>query len=370
MELRLYVQMLIRSWWIVVLTALAALTIALLAVYFATPVYEATASFVVSPNLVSTDESDLLRGLDVLDKRSVLVTYAEILNSQRIYQATIAEEQFAARNMSAYETSTVVLPEANVLELTVRGTNPDVVAALANGLGEQAIDYISFLYTTFEVNFIDTASVPTQAISPRPVRDMSLAFALGLLFGAVLAIIREQLRTPLEAFLLRTHIDGESGAYNRRHFEDRLEDLTILSSENLVSMGIVRLDGLMSYLQLLPQPLLQQVMKRITEIMRQELRGNDIIGRWDNNAFSVLLPDTPGPAAVATLGRVQIALSKPLRYSPDGETMMLTPKIGISERVAGEPARVLIERTETALAESDREESGLVLYRTRALVGF
>ncbi len=373
MELKIYLQMLQRSWWIVLLTALAALAIALAAVFLVTPTYRSTARFVVSPNLEQIgmqDDTDLLRSLEALDRRSIIATYAEVINSDRIFKEAVAVLGLSAMEVPEYSHSTVVLPDANILELSVDGPNPGVTTLMANTLGQQAINYITELYTVYEVSFMDTAIQPTDPISPQPVRDASLAFVLGIVMGAVLAIIREQLRTPLEAFLARTQVDSTSSAYNRRYFEDQLDDLTGRSAEALVSLGLVRLDGLTNYLQVMPQPIVQQLLRQITDIMRNELRGNDAIGRWDESTFSIMLPNTPGKAALSTLGRVQSALSSPMRFSPDGETVRLEPKVGIGERLAGDGANLVIERAESALDEAEHDENGLILYKTRALIGF
>lgn len=373
MEFKLYLQMLQRSWWIVLLTALAALAIALAAVFLVTPTYRSTARFVVSPNLEQVglqDDTDLLRSLEALDRRSIIATYAEVVNSTRVFDQAVASIGLSESEILEYTHTTVVLPDANILELSVDGPDPIKSTLLANSLGQQAIAYITQLYTVYEVSFMDTASMPTEPISPQPVRDASLAFVLGLVMGAVLAIIREQLRTPLEAFLARTQIDSSSSAYNRRFFEDQLDDFTARSAESLVSLGLVRLDGLTNYLQVMPQPVIQQLLRQITDIMRSELRGNDNIGRWDESTFSIMLPNTPGKAALSTLGRVQSSLANPMRFSPDGETVRLEPKVGIGERLAGDGSNLVIERAESALDEAEHDENGLVLYKTRALIGF
>lgn len=373
MELKLYLQMLQRSWWIVILTALAALAIALAAVFLVQPTFRSTARFVVSPNLEQVglqDDTDLLRSLEALDRRSIMATYAEVVNSARIFNEAVATLGFTVIEIEEYTHITVVLPDANIMELSVDGPDPAKTTLLANSLGQHAIEYITQLYTVYEVSFMDAASQPTEPISPQPVRDASLAFVLGLVMGAVLAIIREQLRTPLEAFLARTQMDSTSSAYNRRYFEDALDSFTGRSADALVSLGMVRLEGLVSYLQVMPQPIVQQLLRQITDIMRKELRGNDIIGRWDESTFSIMLPNTPGNAAVSTLGRLQSALATPMRFSPDGETVKLSPKVGIGERFTGDGANLVIERAESALDEAEHDENGLVLYKTRALVGF
>src|SRR5512147_815504 len=90
MELKLYFRMLQRSWWIIVIATLATVIAALISAYLTPPTYRATTRFIVSPSpsLVSGG-SNLLSSLSTLDKRSIITTYAEILNSQRVYSETI-----------------------------------------------------------------------------------------------------------------------------------------------------------------------------------------------------------------------------------------------------------------------------------------
>lgn len=185
MELKIYLQMLQRSWWIVLLTALSALAIALAAVFYATPIFRASARFVVSPNLTAfgEDDTNILRSLEALDKRSIIATYAEVLNSERVFQATLQALELTEEEFSNYTHNTVVLPDANILELSVEGPSPTLVTTIANILGQQAINYISELYSVYEVSFMDTASAPVKPIRPQPVRDASLAFVLGLVLG-------------------------------------------------------------------------------------------------------------------------------------------------------------------------------------------
>jgi len=368
MEFRLYLHMLQRGWWIVLLTALSATILALGLILISTPIYRASAQLVVSPNLESyggDDNSKIINSLIALDKRSIVGTYAEVLNSERIYQEAFVELGYSPQELEAYDVVTVVLPDANVLEIAVEGPDPKLTTMMANQIGKKAIGYISDLYSVYDVNFLDIAQLPTEPVRPQPVRDISLAFALGLLLGGVLAIVREQLRTPLEAFLSRTQVDSESSAYNRRYFNDRLDDTIASSGGGLVSLGLVKLDGITDYLQLLPQPLIQQLMRQITDVIRKEVRGNDLIGRWDVDVFSLLLPYTNGNAAVSTLSRVQHALSQPIRYSPDvDETMSLDPKVGISELTTGDSSRSMIERAEKALEDAWSVDSGIVLIRS------
>src|SRR5512134_3648318 len=89
MEIKLYLRMLQRGWWIIVVTTLVAIIVTLIASYFATPIYRATTRFVISPSATFVAEgNNVLNSLATLDKRSIITTYAEVLNSPRIHRET------------------------------------------------------------------------------------------------------------------------------------------------------------------------------------------------------------------------------------------------------------------------------------------
>jgi uncharacterized protein involved in exopolysaccharide biosynthesis len=73
MEIKLYLRMLQRGWWIIVATTLAAIVVTLVASYFATPIYRATTRFVISPSAAFVAEgNNVLNSLATLDKRSII----------------------------------------------------------------------------------------------------------------------------------------------------------------------------------------------------------------------------------------------------------------------------------------------------------
>jgi uncharacterized protein involved in exopolysaccharide biosynthesis len=87
-NLQIYFQILQKNWWLVVLTTLAALTASLAVSYFSTPLYRTSAVFIVSPSetfIANEANLDVVRSIEALDKRSIIATYAEIMNSNRVY---------------------------------------------------------------------------------------------------------------------------------------------------------------------------------------------------------------------------------------------------------------------------------------------
>ena len=200
MEVRLYFRMLQRNWWLILLTAIVALTVSLTISYLATPQFSAVARFIIVPSSSLTSGADVVRSLDTLDRRSVVATYAEVMNSSRILEnAANFLNLDAATILKDYSIQAVDLPDSSVLELTVSGPNPQLAAQLANAIGFQSITFTRSLNLIYELNFLDTAVAPELPFSPEPLRDGAVAVFLGLAVGAILAVVSEQIRVPIEA---------------------------------------------------------------------------------------------------------------------------------------------------------------------------
>lgn len=186
--------MLRRSWWLPVLTTLVAVNLALVVAYQQTPMYEAQARFVVSPGAVLNDDMrDVVDSLSPLDNRTLSVTYAEILQSQRIYEDTLTALNLSAEDVEGYERSAVVLPETNVLVLSVTGPDRERVAELANAIGLNSVQYATTLYTVYDFHLLDAATPPDGPYAPTPITSAVLAAIVGIIIGGALMVGRELL---------------------------------------------------------------------------------------------------------------------------------------------------------------------------------
>ncbi len=194
-ELQTLIQIGRRNWWIIVLTTGTALLISIVISSLTEPTYRTSARFIVSPNR-ELEEREIINSLEALDKRSVVVTYAEVLRSNRIWGAAQQELNIDAVSLADYGLTAVVLPEANVLELTITGPDPAQTAALANTMGEKAIDYMSNLYPVHLFGFLDKAPEPKRPFAPQTLQNAVLATAFGLGLGGLLIILRERFLQP------------------------------------------------------------------------------------------------------------------------------------------------------------------------------
>ena len=354
MEIRLYFQMLLRGWWLILSAALAAISISLALSYVTVPQYRAAAHLIISPNSTIAASADVVRSLDTLDRLSTVSTYAEILGSSHIYDETLAALNIKAVDLADYSRSAVVLPNSSVLEISVSGPNPKVASQLANALGRQTISYTRNMNQVYTVDFLDTATAPTDPTTPQPLRDGSLALVLGVAVGGVLAILREQIQTPIEALRTRGQVDHASSAFNRRYFQRDLEETQARSNGN-VGLGLIHLEGLNGLVDSLPPRVSERLLQNITARLRKELRGNDRIGRWSDLQFAVLLPSTPPQAADRTLERIRLSLLETVQLDQINSPVFLEPYVGVVVSTAQETSQSLIERAEKAL-ESGRQK--------------
>lgn len=350
MILRHYFQMIKTGWWFIVVTMLISWAAALGVSYIAQPMYQARATFIVSPNPNLTSSRDVISSLDTLDSESIISTYADILSSNRVLEDAIRKLNLEAEDVKGYVNRVNVQPNSNILELLVEGPDPTMSALLANNVGQNAINYIKGIYQIFDIAFLDQAQEPVKPFSPVPLRDGGIAAGIGLVAGIVLVVVVETIRIPLETLRERAVTDRVSQAYTERHFRRCIEQEMARNKEDPISLGLIDLEGLHDLVEVLPEQVLSRLMQKVTNILRKQLYGTDIVGRWGKTGYAVLLLSTPGTAAMRTLERIRLVLSEPLSFDPTWDAVELYPSVGIATRLTeDETASVLIQHAEAAL---------------------
>jgi diguanylate cyclase (GGDEF)-like protein len=339
------------------LAALVAVSASLGLSYLATPQYQATASFIITPSATLTVGRDVVNSLDTLDRRSIVATFAEVMNSRRIVTDAATSVGVDETMLEDYEILAVVLPESSVLELDISGPDPKLAADLANAIGAEAITFSRGFNQVYDLNFLDTAIVPEDPFSPQPLRDAGLALLLGAAAGALLVILSEQIRIPLEAYRQRARVDNLTGVYNARYFRTMLEDELARRPDDVLSVGIVELYGLHDLLETVPMSAAQRLLRTITDRLRKELRGNDVIGRWSETSFIVMLPATPGSAANRTFDRIYQSLVQSIPLAEYGVTINADPRVGGSVYSNDIKSTELVEQAESALEQARKDNA-------------
>jgi diguanylate cyclase (GGDEF)-like protein len=363
MEINIYLRTLQRGWWIIVLVMLAAMNFSLLFSYFTPPVYETSSRFVVSPNAaVYSNSWDIVSSLDTLDRRSIINTYKELLASPAVYATSPDIQQISPAELKQYDIIVVVVPDTNILRLTVDGPNPKTVVLIAQAIGSQALDYINKLYPVYNFSVLDQPELPTKPIRPEPVKNAGLALVVGAILGTGLAFSREQLQYSFERLRERSNIDTVSSAYNRAYFERKLREEVTQNPDTNLSLGIINLRGIEERLNVFPQATIDRVINKVTQTLKSELRGRDIVGRWDRTQLSVLLPSAPSSAVESTFKRIQKYLEEPIQLNETGDIVRPDPCIGVVSRNQFESSDALIERAKSAVEQASSFGSPSMVY--------
>jgi diguanylate cyclase (GGDEF)-like protein len=200
---------------------------------------------------------------------------------------------------------------------------------IINAIGEKSIAYIKGVYQVYDIAFLDFAKIPQEPVRPQPLRNGLIGAGIGLLLSIFLVVVGGQLRSSVDALRKRLIKDPLSGAYTAAHF-NRLIDLEISKSPvEIFSLGLISLDGIRGLVEELPDHVLRNLFHRVVEILNDQLRGNDEIGKWKNASFSLILKGTPGDPAARTFERIRQALAEPIMLTT-GEKINLEPIIGLT----------------------------------------
>jgi capsular exopolysaccharide synthesis family protein len=128
MELRQYLSLLRRWWWLIALLATLGGAAAFPIVLLRTPVYETSTTV-----LINQAPGALPNAEDVLSGQRVAATYAELLHQRAVLVAVIANLNLQT-DPETLDGSIRISPvrDTNLLVLTVRDTDPQRAAAVAN----------------------------------------------------------------------------------------------------------------------------------------------------------------------------------------------------------------------------------------------
>ena len=216
----------LRTGWYLLLIGVVVASAAAVAIeHTADPFYEANASYVLSPS-AGIDSDDIARGVDSLDtsrSRSIMTTLTEIAASDAVLSEAFVTLGFDPRQAESYSVDSIVVPEANVIEIVVTGPDPETTATLASTIGEiGGLRFVEF-YQIYDIDALDPATVPTEPANPGLEQLLAIGIALGLIAGTGAALLRSAwlgrsgrtMSSRLEAYGTTVTPIEEHGRYKR-----------------------------------------------------------------------------------------------------------------------------------------------------------
>ena len=141
----------------------------------------------------------------------------------------------------------------------------------------------------------------------------------------------EGLNSQLETI---SRIDGLTGLYNRRYWQERFEREFKLSSRNKSAMSLIMLDidHFKAVNDCYGHLTGDEVIRNISDIIRKSVRETDIAGRYGGEEFVVLLPDTLCANAVTVAERIRKSVMSTLVKYEEHE-LTYTCSLGVAEKI-------------------------------------
>lgn len=307
MELRRYLALLVRGWW-VILVATAVVYFSLTTITSKqAKIYSASTALVVSPSPAwVSNYKEILDALSSLDKRGIIVTYETVLGSDTIRDKAIAAIQLPPDKQSNLKVVAQAISEANAVQITVEASGPQVAADMANAIAQQGINDLKNLYQVYELTQLDPAVAPTTPIRPNPAQAY-LGLPLGALLGIALVLFMNYLRIPVPSLIPQfgRGARGTQPLVGRASLEKLVQSELRRLPARQRELGVVMaaLPAKSGAEQLSPEllrPYLQAVLRH----------SDTIVSLPENNSLAVIMPGSNKVDADGVIAQVRQRLAQ------------------------------------------------------------
>ncbi|AWL11047.1 Phytochrome-like protein cph2 [Saliniradius amylolyticus] len=142
---------------------------------------------------------------------------------------------------------------------------------------------------------------------------------------------RQQLAQANERLESISRIDGLTGLYNRRYWEECCE-LEFKRQQRYggdTSLVMLDIDHFKQINDTYGHPAGDQVIKALAKIIQTHCRETDMAGRYGGEEFVLLLPDTPAACAQTVAERIRLEAEQ-MVVQYDGQGLRFTSSFGVS----------------------------------------
>lgn len=231
-----------------------------------------------------------------------------------------------------------------IMWLTLFALSSLVVTVAALNASRSGIDTWSLSNTDLRLDLTNVLMIMIllPALSLVAARLSSLRFKLRSQRAALTAALEEVQR-------LATH-DELTGLANRRHMQERLaqEQYRFQRQGHPFSIAVIDLDHFKLVNDAQGHAGGDKVLRAFAGEAVSALRTSDLIARWGGEEFLLLLPDTRGPQALASLERLLVRV----RALPHGIGPLLSFSAGVTEYRRDEAVTDTVARADREMYEA------------------
>jgi diguanylate cyclase (GGDEF)-like protein len=163
--------------------------------------------------------------------------------------------------------------------------------------------------------------------------------------------------------------DSLTGLYNRRSFQERLEQEVdrAIRYHRPLSLIMIDIDYFKMYNDTYGHLQGDKVLVEVARILKQLSRASDIVARYGGEEFAIILPETDKASAEAFGRRLREYVEQHTPGAASLPTKALTISVGIASYTPPDTKETLIEAADVALYHAKREGRNRVVVWQRSM---
>jgi diguanylate cyclase (GGDEF)-like protein/putative nucleotidyltransferase with HDIG domain len=224
--------------------------------------------------------------------------------------------------------------------------------------GVRSVLYLPLIVTDHNIGSLILASRRPNAYSRRQIKVLE---KVALQIAA--PVENAQLYTQLEQ---KSRIDGLTGLFNRRHFEEQLSEEVSRHSRygDVFSIFMIDLDNFKAYNDTYGHPAGDILLGQIGKIIRSSVRNVDHAFRYGGDEFVVILPQTARDDAYVVAERVRGQIAEEM----EKKAIAVTCSIGLASYPSdGAVADELVYMADNALYRAKRTGGNRIFLSSKIL---
>jgi len=144
--------------------------------------------------------------------------------------------------------------------------------------------------------------------------------------------------------------DALTGLYNRRHFDEGVQQLYRQATRygRPLSVVVADIDWFKKINDRFSHAIGDAVLRQVSEILAANLRASDLLARWGGEEFVIALPETSKAAAAALCDKLRAAIA----HFPWGEItpeLQVTMSFGVSAEMSVGSPQAMLDGADTQL---------------------
>lgn len=175
------------GWWLLPIVLAAALAAAAFVNHRKTSrtgqLYEASMTMAVVPDSSLRNKNQLLRGVQMLQRESIVNTLSELPVSRPVRRRAAARLGSSLEDLEGYVVRATVLPDTHVIRISVQGSDPKIVSRFAGAVAAATKKEARAFYRIFDLRRVEWPKDRGRPVDRDERRTYVVAGVLGLFIG-------------------------------------------------------------------------------------------------------------------------------------------------------------------------------------------